>query len=114
MTARVCQARVARDKRRAKCLSQGQEGRVVRGHIVAKLPDAVGEGLMRISDDGQVVEVGTGVIGSRLADGADADEPTRTSQELHVDQVGRLDIGVLGVPRGLAASRPTCASTHRL
>ena len=53
---------------------------------------------MWISDDGQVVEVVSGVIGSCLADRASTDEPTQDVQEFHVDQVGRVDIGILAEP----------------
>ena len=98
MPARVGKSGVARDERHAKRFGQGKEGRVVRRHVVAQLPDAVGERLMRVSDDGQVVEVGAGVIGSRLADGAGSDQSTQDVQELHVDQVGRVDIGILAEP----------------
>jgi hypothetical protein len=105
---RVGELPVAGDERRAEQFGERDERRVIRGEVVAQLPDAVVERLVGVADEREVGEVDAGVLGALRADRAALHQPPQRVEQFGIDEVRAVEIAVFAEP----FDEPSCRNTR--
>ncbi len=95
MSAGSGEASVAGDQGDAQGLGERDEGRVVRRQVSAALPHSVRQRMVRVSNERHIGEVPSSLGSSVLGELPCGNQPPECVEELHVEEMGRMEIAVV-------------------